>query len=310
MGGQQINNDDVMDNAAIAAHKLQVKYLEPGNGKMIFVSTAGSDDNDGYSPQTAVKTFTQALAIAAMRGDNMGDVIMALNTGTAYDLDDESGDTIVVNVDGIKIIGQGGNVKLTGKTTLNCIEITASDILIQGFNITAIGAAGAIIDIDEKTAAYDNIVIRNCKGTTAADGIKLLGASGLVLSNVLVEDCEFTASGITTAGAAIKIGVYVTDVTFSRCILRNSNAAAGYILLISDTVTASARLNFFDCVTVSTHLDSTPIVNGSTGIIGVVQNCFLYGTTLAQSGTSLLWWCLTYHTAAAADDGVLADPTP
>lgn len=166
-----------------------------------------SDDNDGLSPERALRRLNRALALVTA---NVGDVI-ALLPGT-HSVANTAGTatSAAANVAGVTIWGVDagkGNpyrkrVLLQGVLTDQTLNVTAADIEIAniGFIGNATQTGSAYVDF---SAAASGLYVHNClfdfTAATASTSILGLDATGAA-AQICVEDCTFISDGAFGAG--------------------------------------------------------------------------------------------------------------
>lgn len=240
-------------------------------------SYSASDDNDGLSPEKALRRINRAWALVAA---NVDDTIALLpGTHSAAAAGTSTATSIASNVAGVKMIGipQGS---LTGnpyrkKTFVTCaaadqtINVTAADIEMANFtllgdvlntgsanldlsaaasgfymhdfgvDVTAQTAGTSILGIDATGAAAGVVIER---GYFRADGAFGAMIDTTALVNSLVQDCDFDLTTGTLA-ADITVGA-ATTVT----IRRNSFFGAGTHTAAIDgtgaTIAGACRLHY------------------------------------------------------------------
>ena len=203
-------------------------------------SYSASNNNDGLSPERAVRTVTYAVSLTTA---NVGDVIVLLPG------DHTVAAAVSVNVAGITITGMPGSYPLHGgrmpgvgpraKTTItgtasSVFSLAAADIEICFMTVLAISAQTSINVPSTATRAYlhDLTVDMRVAGSTSTIGI-LLGNDGLTgpVVDTHIRNCYFIASGAQG-------GVIEATGTSQGAIIENITVQQAY----STTVWANAIL--------------------------------------------------------------------
>lgn len=246
-------------------------YIGPTNravtGQVFYVSNssvlapnaiAGSNGNDGKSPQTPFSTIDYAVGqCTASRGD-----VIYVMPGHVETVIAAAG--LDVDVAGISIIGIGNgslrpNVNFTTATTAD-MDVDAANVYFENILFTGgVDALVAPIDVNAADCTFyncefrdvtgevvdfvlsdnnaDRLQILNCvyQGATGAGtnaGIALVGSDDCTIKNLWM-DGNFAVGGIDVRTTA------VTDLTVSDVVFRTRNAADIFIV---DTITGSTGI--------------------------------------------------------------------
>lgn len=195
----------------------RVFWVAPADGYTVDGRAyRASDDNDGLSPERALRTIARAWALVSA---NVGDVIVLLpGTHTIAAL-------ITANVAGVTMTGLPsgrGNV-LAPKTTvqpsavIGTMTVSAANIEVAHLEFVP-AASQTSIDL---TADADALYIHDCAFNTRTGSpnagtisIEALGAA----ADVLIEHCEFPNNGAN--GNAI-VATALVDSRISDCVFQN-----------------------------------------------------------------------------------------
>jgi len=239
-----------------------VYWVSPGATYTIEGRTySASDDNDGLSPERALRNLNYAVNTLAAAGDVFvllpGDHTV---TTASLALNDEG-----VTLMGLPLYGNWVRPRTTITTTITADQIanvTAANVQIANLRIIPITAAAGI----DFSAAGDNLWVHHCSFDMATPVVNIatlgLDATGGA-SNVLFEYCYFESDG------AQGVGIDMTgtlDGVVENCTFINS--AGSWAAAIS-TGAATDRCVIRRCYFQSTGTAMT------TGIDGT-------GATLAQ----------------------------
>jgi len=157
-------------------------------GKVFFVDSAGSDDNNGESPDEAKATIQAAIDIT---GDGTGDKIFVRNGAYAESL------TVSTSHDGIMIIGESkANVVITGATdATDTLIVEADDCTFANMSFAAYDAGS---DISLIKVTGDNNRFESLAFVGAEYQIETSGAD-----DTMILGCTFVTPVDVTDGAAI-----------------------------------------------------------------------------------------------------------
>ncbi len=245
----------------------RVFWVAPSDGYTVDGrSYRASDNNDGLSPERALRTPDRAWNLVTA---DAGDVIVLLpgaHSTTA---------SIAADVAGVTMTGLPGGAGnyLKQKATLGAVtgdqnvNVTAADIEIAFIHFIPITANSAI----DLSADADRLHVHHCSfdmATPAANtgtiGIDTIGAA----SNVLIDNCYFECDG--AQGAAI-VATALLDSTIEKCTLALSTGtwAAGIV-----TGAATDRLMIRDCDFLASNATMTIGINGTAATIASGITCY------------------------------------
>jgi len=184
-------------------------------GQAWFVDS-GVAQSGGASPDTAVGTIAEAVALASA---NNGDVIFVL-PGHAETVTSP----IALSKAGVRVVGIGDGAArptITPSGTIDGIDVTGANCLIENLYFAENGTSGATSDINVAAA---NLTIRGCRFDLGANDKECItvAADG---DGLVVEDCTFlvTADG---PDAAIEIEAAGCDnVEIRRNLFHGGSAA-------------------------------------------------------------------------------------
>jgi|SRR5581483_2245188 hypothetical protein len=173
--------------------------------------TNGNDGNDGLTPSTALRTWSQAMAKIDARGGGHGDTVFG--TPGSYV------ETITVNSDGVTLIGQFPG----GYERPDIVPLTGPALVVnaQGFKAIHMRFASKDDDVVIQRGngyGYDDCVLDG-DGNGVADGLFHALPSdtddSFTASEGYLRECLLRGSGgfgiILDTGAAPAVGVGVTD---------------------------------------------------------------------------------------------------
>lgn len=177
---------------------------------------AGSDTNNGLTPQTAVATFAKAQELATS-GNN--DVIFAL----ANDPNGETTttETITINKKNLKLRGPGAIFKIIPTSSSDAIVINADNVEVSGFYIsTATGTTANGISINANNAFIQDCWITN----TGGNGINLSNSNLSIITLTVIEKTGLSGSGYY----GINFGNATQQTTISKCLIFDNQIGVNY----------------------------------------------------------------------------------
>lgn len=249
----------------------RVFWVAPGDSYTVDGRTyVASDDNDGLSPEKALRLVTRGVNLA----DAAGDVVVLL-PGTHTVTASIAADTANVTIMGLP--GGRGNY-LQPRAILACsavdqtLNVTAAGVEIAhiGFASTT-SQASALIDF---SAAADNLHIHDCSFDlfTATAATTILGIDAIGAANfVLIDHCYFACDG--AFGANVDMTATLDSVV-SNCVFQQS---AGTLAAAITVGAATDRLLVTDCTFQITNAAAvTACVDGTGATIAsgvLVQRC-------------------------------------
>jgi hypothetical protein len=168
---------------------------------------SGSDTNNGLTPQTAVKTFTQAHSLVTT-GAN--DVIFCLASDSSGIT--TSTETLAVTKNNVKIRGPGDIFKIIPtETTNDTISIEGDNIEISGISIsTASSGSRNAISVTGNNALIQDCWITQVRG----HGINLSSSNSSIVTLSVIEHC-----GLSGSGNGVNLGNSVEQTMLSKCII-------------------------------------------------------------------------------------------
>jgi len=176
-----------------------VYWVSPSDSYTIESRTfSASDDNDGLSPERALRTIDRAWNLVKA---NAGDVIMLIPDGASNGHTVQTS-SVAADVAGVSMFGlpSGRGNMLKQRTTITTditadqiMNVTAADIEIGYVNIVPITASDAI----DLTAAADNFHMHHFSldFATPAVSTSTVGITGAAASNALIEDFYVECDG-------------------------------------------------------------------------------------------------------------------
>ena len=248
-------------------------------GRIIFCRPGtGTDGRDGSTPEKALKTLTQALALATA---NQNDIVCLMaESNTASATTDYQLDNLNWNKDGVHLIGINSGARHSPRSRVACISswtashelftLSANGCLIQGIEFFAGVASTNLLGC--MTISGDRNVIRNCHiagmGNSAND---IAGAYSLNLSAAeenLVDNCVIGQN-------TVQLGA-------------NSNS----VLLFTNSAPANTRNHFRKCLFELFTSHATNCLFARGGGVGnldreqIFEDCYFLNS-IASSSTLL-----------------------
>lgn len=215
----------------IPQHTGRVFYVSPGATYTLDGRTfSASDNNDGQSPERALRTVNQAVTNAAA---NSGDVILLLegtHTVTATQRLNKAGLTLWGVASGHKQINrlQPRTILAATGTSIPLLSIESNNTEVGYLDLRPTTSFSAVIFSTSGTTAIDGVYIHDCHfdletpavelGTTGIDlgyrsttltlegdstaknGNGIQGAAPGTLTSIVVEDCVFQSDGAQGTG--------------------------------------------------------------------------------------------------------------
>jgi len=210
----------------------------------IYLSSSGSDTNDGLSMGTPVKTLSKAFTIALE-----GDVIHVMNMINISDEPVGTGARTSIDITGLSttLVLQKNGVTYT---TWNAVNGTLG-IIPHTRSITLIGEDKATCGFDGNNASciirhdhgsvagtvitYKNLTFKNGKSNDQSGGGGLY-FRGATVSTAVIENCDFTGnvgnSGASTLRAGGALSIVHGTATIKDCSFTENNGSKGAALYI------------------------------------------------------------------------------
>jgi hypothetical protein len=274
------NFDQVQANAFIGS-----QFLTQGN-TWFAKPYSGSDNRDGKSPRSALKTLLQAQSQAKA---NQNDVVNVFaESDTAANTTDYQSATLAWAKDGVHLIGVNARQALSQRsrvafassyaTASNLFTLSANGCLIANMEFFAGVASVNPTGCFNVTGERNHIVNCHIAGLGGAAGANdIAGAYSLQISGQenLFEDCVIGVDTITL-GAALNSQLLMSGGAarniFRRCVfLCYTNHATNHVFLRAATASIDRFLVFEDCQfinpvdSLSTQLTSAFVVNAAAG---------------------------------------------
>jgi len=282
-------------------------YPVPIGGTHFYVKPySGSDDNDGLSPDCAVKTLARALALATA-GKN--DVVHLMSeSNTAANTTDYQSSTLDWNKDMVHLIGETSPCPMSQRsriafistyvTAANLFTLSADSCLIQNISFFA-GVADThptgCVEVTGDRNVFDNCHIAGIGN----DSMDIAGAYSLYLNGVeetLFNNCRIGLNTISAGSAAnseILMANTVKNVFFDNCLIyrRIEHATNHPLVKIAAATSLDEIVVFNSCLFISTSTNYATIQSGvfklvadlTQGII-VVKDCYAYNGPLEAAG--------------------------
>lgn len=258
-------------------------FVAPANSYSLEGRTySASDDEDGLSPERALRTVNRAWALASA-GDNIVLLPGAHLAQTSVNRTTDSGTatSVAANVANVTMMGMPGN-RLYPKTSLSIaandetVNVTAAGIEIANiaFITDALNTASANLNF---SAAASRLYIHDCivdvTAATANTGILGFDAIGAA-AYVLIERCRFVIDG--AFGAAVDMTATVDSVLDScDVVVQTGTLAAGITTGAATDRCYIRRCSFMDGAgTITAGIDGT----GATIANGVIIHDCRFGT--------------------------------
>ena len=241
-------------------------------GDVLYVSSAGSDGNDGLDPDHTLLTLVRALELV-----EAGDTIFlepgGSETVTASVAVDTAGIRIVCPV-----VSPHQGYEITGAGSLDLLTVSVADVTLEGLRFTRSAGAGAAVAGVLTTAGADRLTVRNCafdyRALTSAwsnFGVEVTDdCDDLLVQGCFFADCH---RGITFVVAT---GINVLRPRIERCVFYvGQDTAFGVHTALTGTGTVRSP-SILDCEfheadgdgTASTDLwDGTNGTDATTGPI-------------------------------------------
>lgn len=233
-----------------------------------------SDNNDGLSPERALRTFNRAIALATA---NVGDVIVGLPGSHSVS------STIAVTKAGLTFVGIPGSMPIAGQR-----HGTGSKRLRT--QITSTETAGIIFTV---SAADTEIAYLHLAPPAAGGrGISLAPLSGAA-NRTYIHDCTFAmvaTASVTTYGVTVPLGVsadLLEDVLISRCyFISGTGATSGAngpaVNVLGTSHGLTIELSTFELRGTAAWADA--ILSSNPGTVGLfVKDCDFHTPTIATT---------------------------
>src|SRR3990167_3654796 len=240
-----------------------------------------SDENDGLTPQKALRTVNRAWD--ALVTANVGDVIVLLPGAHSAANTAGTATSVAADIAGVTMMGLpcGKGNPYRKRTTLTCaaadetVNVTAADIEIA--NITFIGDAlnTASANLNFSSAAH-RLYIHDCTVDVTAQtaGTSILGfdATGAA-ANELIENCVFHVDG--DFGAMVDLTATTASVLQDCIFSLQTGTLAAAVTAGAGTAQCVIRRNQFNCGagTITAPIDGT----GADAANGVFISMNLFG---------------------------------
>lgn len=295
--------------------------LPSTQGKVIHVKPySGSDDDNGTSPDKAVKTLVKALALAT--ADKNDIVLLYSESNTAGSTTDYQSSTLDWNKDHVHLIGVNGGPFLghrsrvalisTYTTASNLFTLSADGCIIANIEFFA-GVASANPTGCMKVTGMRNR-IENCQisgiGHASMDiaGAYSLQLSGSGASENYFKNC-FIGLDTIARGSAANYEIHVTGTTSSRvartifddCVIAGLCESAGnYVFLSCDSGCMDRFIIFRNCI----------FTNPGTSVGGGVAMTYAMTVTSANGKVILHNTSITGAADVANDPGTIVSNAP
>lgn len=174
-----------------------------GFGKIIFWSpSAGSDLNDGRTPESAVSTFAQAHALATDWGHDIINLMPTAGGATVVT------EPLTISKNFVFVRGAGYNAHLHPTTLTaggNLLEISGAGVELSGLHIEGVNIAAANtngIAVTGNHVLIKNVTVEECTG----HGVVI--NSSMLDDRSHIENCVFRANG--KSGLQVNVSHYLT----------------------------------------------------------------------------------------------------
>ena len=290
-------------------------------------SYSASDNNDGLSPERALRTVDYAVGLTTA---NVGDVIVLLPEVHS------SAATVTLDVAGITITGLPHNnpipslhgssgparnkCSITNTATAGFIfTVSADDVEIAWLDLIPVAAGGRGIYAQ---AGADRLYVHDCTfsmiaaAATSTYGIALGTLATGVVDDCIVRNCTFI-SGSSAQSAANGAGVVAITTAYGLAIenctftMKGTAAWASAIEQLSaGTTNMIVRdCDFLNSSTAATEGITTAVANGGGTIDGSVQiyRCYVSAGTDVVTASAIVDCVLAETYLASAGGGALAN---
>lgn len=248
----------------------------------VFCTSVGNNANDGLSPSTPMENLTSVLNTYVPTGTGTivsGDVFY-IDAGTYYQTDAN----IVLNLDGISIIGAGREVTtfdndMASADANRLFTVTADNILLQDFAITGYNRGTGDAFALQFEGVSNNVVINVLVfGNDSGGGSSAIVVNGgsQVTFNGGGSSCNPSPSASTVTGGGVNVEGNGNDITFNGFGFSNNakDLQGGSGLYVNGDNTTTIDIN--NCIF------SENVNSGGTGGGGLFV---LNGANVTISGT-------------------------
>lgn len=265
----------------------------------VYVSTTGSDLNDGLSELTPVKTFAYAVSIANA-GTNFTEIILAPGT---YE-ETVTADLSTANCPNLRISGESAKTTIIKKTapgrTINTLSgyltssnnLTIRDITLKDANVTNLQGAAIYFsrtgnmnnNLTLERVIFDNNTITS--GAATSNG----GAFFFNGNQLTVTDCYFKNNKVLKSGTNNPQGGAVTlatlastnglFATFTNTTFEGNEAYTSGGALFFNNVGArletspNSYVNFFNCTFLNNKATNTGTTGGAVNLTSGATGTF------------------------------------
>ena len=250
--------------------------VNASTGKVFFVGPTSASDTSRYGTKKSQPFATLDYAIGQC-SSGRGDFIIIL---PGHNESLGTGETVVIDVDGISIIGIGSGESMQPTFDFDIVATTfnvqADDILIENLWFRASISAASGVDLDDESSG---ITIRNCKFSSelndSSDEFANAISAGESINHLTIEGCVFDA-GIQAAVASIYLREDSKNVTIRNNVfwgdasiahINNKNYACQRLLIDSNIIVNGEGI--------AGNLNAQPCIEVLATTGGVVCNNFL-----------------------------------
>ncbi|MHA2389740.1 MAG: choice-of-anchor Q domain-containing protein, partial [Candidatus Hodarchaeales archaeon] len=294
-------SSDVIGSITLSSSGAQTRYVTCNgvlNGTTYYVSTTGSNSNDGLTSSTAFATITYAISQVSSSCDK----VYILN-GTYDESNMDLTSTITIEGEsesGVIIDNNDVNGEYCFKVTATNVDVTLKNLTIRDFKSGA-GAALYTYERDNQIK-FENVTVNSCYvNSTTYDGVVLIfhDAGATSSDSVVFRNCTFSdnTSAGNDYGTAITVRSYSYDYDYPILIENSTfdnNDGSGYsegAVSISRGYSVEVRNSVFKNNTGHYYgsglkIKSTGSSSGSSDRV-TVENCLFHDNSCGFAGAAL-----------------------
>ena len=266
------------------------KNINDANYNTIYVSTTGSDNNNGTSRDYAVRTISKAIELASTV-----DYIKILE-GTYY----ERG----LTVSNVTIEGEG-NVVLDGSASSANTFIVDASVIFKNLQFTGI-ASNSAISITSETGNDYLITVSNCSFYSNNVAAKLINAKDLNIEdstiydnvvqyaiystgNLIMDNCNVYGNSLRNpASSSVYSIVYISNGLISNSTFTNNNGKVGIVRINGNNVTIQESKFLNNHVIYNTAGDGGAIYGTAADNINIISSIFYNNSARRYGGAIYL----------------------
>ena len=281
--------------------------IPPSDGNYYFVdSIAGSNSNDGLTPQTAFATVKYAITQTTVSNGDVivmvpyhvetisvaggwtplaGTAIVGLGWGSSRPLIKFSATTSTIACSAANLYFSNFVTQASVSEVVSCFAVSAADVVINAVDYVEHASNYTCISWLVSTAAANRLVVTNCKHTTT------------------------TAPAGTAAWMSI-VGGDSLSIIGNNILIQKPNNAAACVLGVITTATTNICVenNIFGSLTSGTALIACSLYSGSTGVVSDNRGVNIGKTAIAGGFALASAVGFANYTAHTANKSGLLDP--